>query len=113
VFHDDLKIKGLFCSQSVLCNSDEVMVQVYENTEVKKRVANAKPYQKWVAEGSQKLQPVEFSAAPVYSTDTLMRLHQYGKLSFIHFCFMRFQAMQILNHLAVVNIDSFEGELSR
>jgi len=89
------------------------MVQVYENTEVKKRVANAKPYQKWVAEGSQKLQPVEFSAAPVYSTDTLMRLHQYGKLSFIHFCFMRFQAMQILNHLAVVNIDSFEGELSR
>jgi hypothetical protein len=26
---------------------------------------------------------------------------------------MRFQAMQILNHLAVVNIDSFEGELSR
>jgi glutamate synthase (ferredoxin) len=49
---------------------------VYENTEVKKRVANAKPYQKWVAEGSQKLQPVEFSEAPVYSFDTLMRLHQ-------------------------------------
>ncbi|CAM6047747.1 unnamed protein product [Sphagnum compactum] len=50
--------------------------EVYENTEVKKRVANAKPYQKWVAEGSQKLQPVEFSEAPVYSIDTLMRLHQ-------------------------------------
>lgn len=32
---------------------------------------------------------------------------------FIHFCFMRFQTMQIFNHLAVVNIDSFEGELSR
>ncbi len=85
MFHDDLKIKGLFCSQCVLCNSDEVMVQVYENTEVKKRVANAKPYQKWVAEGSQKLQPVEFSEAPVYSIDTLMRLHQYVKLSFHKF----------------------------
>jgi hypothetical protein len=32
---------------------------------------------------------------------------------FVHFCFMRFQAMQILNDLAVVNIDSFEGEVSR
>lgn len=52
-------------------------MQVYENTEVKKRVANAKPYGKWLAEGSKKLEPVRFNDSTLYSPDSLMKHQQY------------------------------------
>lgn len=52
-------------------------MQVYENTEVKKRVANSKPYGKWLAEGSQKLEPVEFNDSTLYSPDSLLKHQQY------------------------------------
>lgn len=52
-------------------------MQVYENTEVKKRVANAKPYGKWLAEGSKKLEPVRFNDSTLYSPESLMKHQQY------------------------------------
>lgn len=51
-------------------------MQVYENTEVKKRVANAKPYGEWLKAGSQKLEPVEFKDMVMYSADNLLKHQQ-------------------------------------
>jgi glutamate synthase (ferredoxin) len=55
-----------------------LLMQVYENTEVKKRVANAKPYGKWLAEGSQKLEPVNSNDSTLYSPDSLLKHQQYA-----------------------------------
>ena len=59
------------------------LMQVYENTQVKKRVASAKPYGKWLAEGSQKLEPVNFSDSTLYSPASLLKHQLYVTCIFI------------------------------
>ncbi|KAH9621061.1 hypothetical protein KSS87_011842 [Heliosperma pusillum] len=50
--------------------------QVFENTEVKKRVASAYPYGKWVKENLRSLKPVNFLSGAVLETDTILRHQQ-------------------------------------
>ncbi|MCO5561597.1 hypothetical protein L7F22_015218 [Adiantum nelumboides] len=50
--------------------------QVSENTEVKKRVANSKPYKQWVAEMSRTLQPVRFPGSNFWESDRVLNLQQ-------------------------------------
>eukprot|EP00250_Pteridium_aquilinum_P010221 c19223_g1_i1 orf=236-5086(+) len=50
--------------------------QVSENTEVKKRVANSKPYKQWVAEMTRSLQPVKFPASNIWESDKVLKLQQ-------------------------------------
>ncbi|XAR68422.1 Glutamate synthase (ferredoxin) [Bertholletia excelsa] len=53
--------------------------QVYENTEVKKRVASSNPYGKWVKENLRTLKPVNFLSALVMDNEaTLRRQQAYG-----------------------------------
>ncbi|XP_038701776.1 ferredoxin-dependent glutamate synthase, chloroplastic isoform X2 [Tripterygium wilfordii] len=50
--------------------------QVYENTEVKKRVASSNPYGKWISENLRSLKPVNFLAAPTLDNDASLRRQQ-------------------------------------
>ncbi|XP_038695759.1 ferredoxin-dependent glutamate synthase, chloroplastic-like isoform X1 [Tripterygium wilfordii] len=50
--------------------------QVYENTEVKKRVALSNPYGKWISENLRALKPVNFLAAPTLDNDAALRRQQ-------------------------------------
>uniref|UniRef100_A0A2P2LRV9 glutamate synthase (ferredoxin) n=1 Tax=Rhizophora mucronata TaxID=61149 RepID=A0A2P2LRV9_RHIMU len=50
--------------------------QVYENTEVKKRVALSNPYGKWVSENLQSLKPVNFYTATVFDNEAILRRQQ-------------------------------------
>ncbi|XP_059428219.1 ferredoxin-dependent glutamate synthase, chloroplastic isoform X1 [Corylus avellana] len=50
--------------------------QVYENTEVKKRVALSNPYGKWVKENLRSLKPVNFLSATVMDNDAILRHQQ-------------------------------------
>ncbi|XP_042944437.1 ferredoxin-dependent glutamate synthase 1, chloroplastic/mitochondrial-like isoform X2 [Carya illinoinensis] len=50
--------------------------QVYENTEVKKRVALSNPYGKWVKENLQSLKPVKFLSATGRDNDAILRHQQ-------------------------------------
>lgn len=50
--------------------------QVFENTEVKKRIANAKPYKQWLNERSRPLQPAKFSSSNVWESDKVLELQQ-------------------------------------
>ncbi|CAG7908361.1 unnamed protein product [Brassica rapa] len=53
--------------------------QVYENTEVKKRVASYNPYGKWVSENLRTLKPSTFLSSAVMETeDTLRRQQAFG-----------------------------------
>ncbi|XP_058205843.1 ferredoxin-dependent glutamate synthase, chloroplastic-like [Rhododendron vialii] len=53
--------------------------QVYENTEVKKRVASSHPYGKWVNESLRSLKPANFLSATVMENEaTLRRQQAYG-----------------------------------
>uniref|UniRef100_A0A1J3GI04 glutamate synthase (ferredoxin) n=1 Tax=Noccaea caerulescens TaxID=107243 RepID=A0A1J3GI04_NOCCA len=53
--------------------------QVYENTEVKKRVASYNPYGKWVSENLRNLKPSNFLSSAVMETeDTLRRQQAFG-----------------------------------
>ena len=56
-------------------------MQLYENTEVKKRVANAKPYGKWFSEGSRALEAASYSASSSLTIEALFKQHQYVCLS--------------------------------
>jgi len=71
----DITMKGRLGPGMMICVNLE-NGEVYENTEVKKRVANAKPYGKWLAEGSKKLEPVRFNDSTLYSPDSLMKHQQ-------------------------------------
>lgn len=71
----DVTMKGRLGPGMMICVNLETG-EVYENTEVKKRVANAKPYGKWLAEGSKKLEPVSFSDSTLYSPDNLLKHQQ-------------------------------------
>jgi len=52
------------------------VIQLYENTEVKKRVANAKPYGKWFSEGSRALESASYSPSSLLTIEALFRQHQ-------------------------------------
>ncbi|PSS15725.1 Ferredoxin-dependent glutamate synthase [Actinidia chinensis var. chinensis] len=53
--------------------------QVYENTEVKKRVASSNPYGKWVTENLRSLKPMNFLSATVMENEAILRRQQaYG-----------------------------------
>ncbi|XP_027173770.1 ferredoxin-dependent glutamate synthase, chloroplastic [Coffea eugenioides] len=53
--------------------------QVYENTEVKKRVALSNPFGKWVTENLRSLKPVNFLSATVMDNEAILRRQQaYG-----------------------------------
>jgi hypothetical protein len=48
-------------------------MQVYENIEVKKRIANTKLYGKWLEEGSQRLELVNFNNFTLYNSNSLLK----------------------------------------
>ncbi|KAG6580883.1 Ferredoxin-dependent glutamate synthase 1, chloroplastic/mitochondrial, partial [Cucurbita argyrosperma subsp. sororia] len=50
--------------------------QVFENTEVKKRVALSYPYGKWIKENMRSLKPENFLASTLLDTDKLLRSQQ-------------------------------------
>ncbi|XP_062111990.1 ferredoxin-dependent glutamate synthase 1, chloroplastic/mitochondrial [Humulus lupulus] len=50
--------------------------QVYENTEVKKRVALSNPYGKWVKENLRSLKPANFLSAAEMDNDAILRRQQ-------------------------------------
>ncbi|KAK3446565.1 hypothetical protein EUGRSUZ_A02249 [Eucalyptus grandis] len=50
--------------------------QVYENTDVKKRVALSNPYGKWVAENMRKLKPVNFQSTTTMENESILRHQQ-------------------------------------
>uniref|UniRef100_A0A803MJ79 glutamate synthase (ferredoxin) n=1 Tax=Chenopodium quinoa TaxID=63459 RepID=A0A803MJ79_CHEQI len=50
--------------------------QVYENTEVKKRVASSNPYGEWVKENLRSLKAVNFLSGAVLESDTILRNQQ-------------------------------------
>lgn len=50
--------------------------QVYENTEVKKRVASMNPYGQWLAESMRTLKPVNFLSSPSMDNETILRHQQ-------------------------------------
>lgn len=56
-------------------------MQLYENTEVKKRVANAKPYGKWFSEGSRALETASYSTSSSLTIEALFKQHQYVYLT--------------------------------
>ena len=51
---------------------------MYENTEVKKRVALSNPYGKWVNENLRSLKAVNFLSATVMDNEGILRNQQYG-----------------------------------
>ncbi|KAK1295204.1 hypothetical protein QJS10_CPA16g01043 [Acorus calamus] len=53
--------------------------QVYENTDVKKKVASANPYGKWLKENMHTLKPVNFLSSTIMDNDIILRHQQaYG-----------------------------------
>ncbi|XP_078442782.1 ferredoxin-dependent glutamate synthase, chloroplastic-like isoform X2 [Wolffia australiana] len=50
--------------------------QVYENTEVKKKVASALPYGEWLSENMRQLKPVNFLSSPVMEEGLVLKHQQ-------------------------------------
>ncbi|KAI3889772.1 hypothetical protein MKW92_001339 [Papaver armeniacum] len=50
--------------------------QVYENTDVKKRVASSNPYGQWLSENMRTLKPVNFLSSATMESDTILRNQQ-------------------------------------
>lgn len=50
--------------------------QVYENTEVKKRVASSNPYGKWLSENMRSLEPKKFLSTSTMESETILRRQQ-------------------------------------
>lgn len=51
-------------------------IQVYENTEVKKRVSSLNPYGIWVKENLRFLKPVNFKSSTVMENEEILRTQQ-------------------------------------
>lgn len=51
-------------------------IQVYENTEVKKRVSSLNPYGKWIKENLRFLKPVNFKSSTVMENEEILRTQQ-------------------------------------
>ncbi|XP_031121832.1 ferredoxin-dependent glutamate synthase, chloroplastic [Ipomoea triloba] len=63
----------------MMITADLTSGQVFENTEVKKRVALSNPYGKWVKENLRPLKPVNFLSTMVMESETILRRQQaYG-----------------------------------
>lgn len=60
----------------MMISVDLLSGQVYENTEVKKRVASSNPYGKWVKENLRSLKPVNFLSGAALENDTILRNQQ-------------------------------------
>ncbi|KAG2262506.1 hypothetical protein Bca52824_069585 [Brassica carinata] len=56
--------------------ADLVNGQVYENTEVKKRVSSLNPYGKWIKENLRFLKPVNFKSSTVMENEEILRTQQ-------------------------------------
>lgn len=77
---DDSKVtmKGRL-GPGMMITVDLVGGQVYENTEVKKRVALSSPYGKWLAENMRALEPASYLSSPTMENETTLRHQQaYG-----------------------------------
>ncbi|KAJ9544065.1 hypothetical protein OSB04_023772 [Centaurea solstitialis] len=77
---DDSKVtmKGRL-GPGMMITVDLVGGQVYENTEVKKRVALSSEYGKWLAENMRALEPANYLSAPTMEKETTLRHQQaYG-----------------------------------
>ncbi|CAN8257204.1 unnamed protein product [Cochlearia groenlandica] len=55
---------------------DLVNGQVYENTEVKKRISSFNPYGKWIKENLRFLKPVNFKSSTVMENEEILRTQQ-------------------------------------
>ncbi|KAF3794694.1 Ferredoxin-dependent glutamate synthase [Nymphaea thermarum] len=63
----------------MMISVDLINGEVYENTEVKKRVALASPYRKWLEENSRTLKPSNFLNSALMESETILRHQQaYG-----------------------------------
>lgn len=65
---------------NVLPKCFQMNLQVSENTTVKKRVANAKPYGKWLQDGGRALQAVNFVNSTLLDSESLLKRQQYVSL---------------------------------
>ncbi|KAI3667231.1 hypothetical protein L6452_42280 [Arctium lappa] len=77
---DDSKVtmKGRL-GPGMMITVDLVGGQVYENTEVKKRVALSSPYGKWLTENTRALAPASYLSSPTMENETTLRHQQaYG-----------------------------------
>ncbi|KAK1428911.1 hypothetical protein QVD17_17751 [Tagetes erecta] len=74
---DDSKVtmKGRL-GPGMMITVDLINGQVYENTEVKKRVALSSPYGKWIAENMRILEPANFLSSPTMENETILRHQQ-------------------------------------
>ncbi|KAK8649235.1 hypothetical protein V6N13_129968 [Hibiscus sabdariffa] len=74
---DDSKVimKGRL-GPGMMITADLLSGQVYENTEVKKRVAATNPYGKWVSENMRPLKPVNFLSTTILDGETILRRQQ-------------------------------------
>lgn len=66
---------GLAALELIL-NLKHFKFQVYENTEVKKRVALSNPYGKWVQENMRTLKTVNFLSSTIADNDAILRQQQ-------------------------------------
>ncbi|XP_076928130.1 ferredoxin-dependent glutamate synthase 1, chloroplastic/mitochondrial-like [Bidens hawaiensis] len=74
---DDSKVtmKGRL-GPGMMITVDLIDGQVYENTEVKKRVALSSPYGKWIAENTRNLEPANFLSSPTMENEIILRHQQ-------------------------------------
>lgn len=74
---DDSKVtmKGRL-GPGMMITVDLIGGQVYENTEVKKRVALSSPYGKWISENMRTLEPANFLSSPTLENETILRHQQ-------------------------------------
>lgn len=59
-----------------LADINPTKLQVYENTEVKKRVSSLNPYGKWIKENLRFLKPVNFKSSTVMENEEILRTQQ-------------------------------------
>nr|XP_043609325.1 ferredoxin-dependent glutamate synthase, chloroplastic [Erigeron canadensis] len=74
---DDSKVtmKGRL-GPGMMITVDLINGQVYENTEVKKRVALSSPYGQWLSENMRKLESASFLSSPMMENETTLRHQQ-------------------------------------
>ncbi|WRX25745.1 Glutamate synthase [Theobroma cacao] len=74
---DDSKVtmKGRL-GPGMMISVDLLNGQVYENTEVKRRVAASNPYGKWLSENMRSLKPANFLSATILDNETILRRQQ-------------------------------------
>lgn len=60
----------------MMITADLLNGQVYENTEVKKRVASLNPYGKWVSENLRSMKPVNFLSTTVMENEAILKRQQ-------------------------------------